>query len=345
MHLGRAEGGEVSPHRDSRELGTTGSLLGAEELRSLRCPTRSAAEGFAARSARPLDCASVRHKVARCELTYMIATAFTGSSLLSAPGTVPWRKRSIAPREPSQHRHPASNRHRHPSMPAAERVSPRASGASWTGMPSMNVATTRASPMAPAPRSNRSRSRTTRSAALPTSREPTSSSRWLTKAEPVGERRERVDQVQPLVGQEWRIARHVVVGDPVDGHLHLEQRVGASRRPVGAHRERRAGRQQRAERVLPAVRSGPRSGIVRSSIWASWHAQYGWALAVTPSSRNRADVVGMDHLDVGDVRPRVGRAVRRRAAATASSASRTARSPIAWKCGWNPRASSLVTYA
>ena len=35
----------------------------------------------------------------------------------------------------------------------------------------------------------------------------------------------------------------------------------------------------------------------------------------------------------------------RRAASTASSPSRTARSPMAWKCGWNPRASSLVTWA
>ncbi len=30
----------------------------------------------------------------------------------------------------------------------------------------------------------------------------------------------------------------------------------------------------------------------------------------------------------------------RRAASTASSASRAARSPIVWKCGWNPSASS-----
>ena len=47
-----------------------------------------------------------------------------------------------------------------------------------------------------------------------------------------------------------------------------------------------------------------------SSICASWHAQYGWALAIDTELTEARDVVGVDDLDVGDVRPRVGRPVR-----------------------------------
>ena len=85
---------------------------------------------------------------------------------------------------------------------------------------------------------------------------------------------------------------------------------GARDAPVGAHRQDRARRPQRAERVLPAPALGPRNGIVSSSIWSSWAAHSGCALATTPSVAEPADVVGMDDLDVGDVRARVGRAVR-----------------------------------
>ena len=46
-----------------------------------------------------------------------------------------------------------------------------------------------------------------------------------------------------------------------------------------------------------------------SSICASCTAQYGCALAITPSSRKRPMSSGMDDLDVGDVRSRVGQAV------------------------------------
>jgi len=36
------------------------------------------------------------------------------------------------------------------------------------------------------------------------------------------ERREGVDQLDPLVGQERRLHAAAHVGDPGDGHLHLE---------------------------------------------------------------------------------------------------------------------------
>ena len=73
-------------------------------------------------------------------------------------------------------------------------------------------------------------------------------------------------------------------------------------------------------RTAPAARSdrngycqrqrSPMNGIVSTSIWSSWAAHSGCALATTSSSRKRADVVGMDDLDVRDVRARVRRAVR-----------------------------------
>ena len=55
-------------------------------------------------------------------------------------------------------------------------------------------------------------------------------------------------------------------------------------------------------------------------------------------------VVGVDHLDVGDVRPRVGHAVRRAGRRDRVEGARgRRRSPIAWKWGWSPAASSRVT--
>ena len=81
-----------------------------------------------------------------------------------------------ARRTPTSDPNPASS-----SVHARGRpLSRRARESSNTGTPPTNVPTTRASPIGPAPRSNRSRSMTARSASLPISIVPVSSSRWLT---------------------------------------------------------------------------------------------------------------------------------------------------------------------
>ena len=111
-------------------------------------------------------------------------------------------------------------------------------------------------------------------------------------------------------GRNGSASPRLVGPDALDRELHLEQRVGVETlqsepmaRTAPAARSERNGYCQRQR--------SPRNGMVSSSIWPSWQAHSGWALAATSSSRKRADVVGMDDLDVGDVRPRVGRAVGR----------------------------------
>ena len=47
-----------------------------------------------------------------------------------------------------------------------------------------------------------------------------------------------------------------------------------------------------------------------SSIWASWHGPVRLGVGDDAELAEPPDVVGVDDLDVGDVRPRVGRAVR-----------------------------------
>ena len=82
---------------------------------------------------------------------------------------------------------------------------------------------------------------------------------------------------------------------------------------------------------------------MRLSIWPSWHAHSGCALAATPSPRKRAMSSGwMTWMWAMWGRVSDG-PFATRAASTASSASRTARSPMAWKCGWSPSASSCGT--
>ena len=84
--------------------------------------------------------------------------------------------------------------------------------------------------------------------------------------------------------------------------------------------------------------------MVSTSIWSSCAAHNGWALAATPSRRNR----GMSSGWMTWMWAMCGRVsdgpFGSRAASTASRASRTARSPIAWKCGWNPSASRRGTH-
>ena len=86
------------------------------------------------------------------------------------------------------------------------------------------------------------------------------------------------------------------------------------------------------------------NGIVSTSIWSSWAAHSGWALAATSSSRKRAMSSGwMTWMCAMWGRVSLG-PLARRAASTASSDARTARSPMAWKCGWNPSASRAGTH-
>ena len=54
----------------------------------------------------------------------------------------------------------------------------------------------------------------------------------------------------------------------------------------------RAGRAQRPERVLPAPPLARGTGSSATSIWSSWQAHSGCALATTPSSRNRGTSSG-----------------------------------------------------
>ena len=127
--------------------------------------------------------------------------------------------------------------------------------------------------------------------------------------------------------------------------LDLGQRVGGrsptSRcpSPVG-RRTDAATRRGTASRP----RSGPRKGIVSSSICGSLGAQYGLAVRDDAQGREARDVVGVHHLQVSDVvAVVVHRRCASRAARTASSAMRTARSPMACMWTWKPAASRVVT--
>ena len=95
---------------------------------------------------------------------------------------------------------------------------------------------------------------------------------------------------------------------PLDRELHLAQGVRRRDAPVRSHRQHRARCSKPSERISRPRHRSPMNGIVSLSICSSW-APNGCALASTPSSRNRAEVVGVDHLDVGDVRARIRRAV------------------------------------
>ena len=84
------------------------------------------------------------------------------------------------------------------------------------------------------------------------------------------------------------------------------------------------------------ARSGPRNGIVSSSICGSCWAQYGWQFAMTPSSRNRGTSSGWItwRWAMWCRESRAPFAVR--AASHASRPLRTARSPIACMWTWKP---------
>src|SRR5438034_427953 len=93
------------------------------------------------------------------------------------------------------------------------------------------------------------------------------------------------------------------------------------------------------------LRSGPRNGIVRFTLWPSSVAHSGWAFATTPSSWNRGTSSGWTTWIWAMWWRWSFAPLAIRAASRASNASRTARSPIAWMCTWNPSASSRVTEA
>ena len=133
-------------------------------------------------------------------------------------------------------------------------------GSSKTISPPMVVSTTFASPIGPASGANRSRSITARSASLPVSIEPVTSSRWLTHADPSVNPWIASASVEPLGRQERLLLAARLGPDPFDRHLHLEQRVRGGDAPVGAHRQPCPGAQQRGERVLPRRPLRPEEG-------------------------------------------------------------------------------------
>src|SRR5262249_12817256 len=114
-------------------------------------------------------------------------------------------------------------------------------------------------------------------------------------------------------------------------------RVRAGDRPVAAEAQLRAGGGQAAERVLPR---GPLGTEERQRQLGHLRLVAGpqrLAVGEHPEAGGPGHVIGVDGLEGRDVVPAS------RAAAIASSASRTARSPIAWMCTWTPRASMAVT--
>ena len=195
---------------------------------------------------------------------------------------------------------------------------------------------------APAPGSNRSRSRTARSASRPTASTP-ASSRWLAYADPAVAAARMSTSSSRSSGMNG-LRAPVLRRDPVDRDLHLEERVGRRDAPVGAHDQRRAVARGASGTgtgaPTPRARGPAASGRV---ICASSTAHSGCAFASAPSRRKRGRSSGW----MTWMCARCGRVSLQpfacRAASTASSAWRTARSPSAWKCGWNPRASSRTT--
>ncbi len=121
---------------------------------------------------------------------------------------------------------------------------------------------------------------------------------------------DRLLERQPLVGQERRQVAAVLGPDPLDADLDLEQRIRRRDRPVGTHREPCAGAEQRRERVLPRrpLRAQERDRELVHLRLAAGPQRLG--VPDRAEAGEARHVVGMDDLDVGEVRPRVGHAVR-----------------------------------
>ena len=273
---------ELSPGRDSlRASEGVGRLDGAPEEATETCGSRrdSIAEAWPGRH-------GVGHAPARTP--DLVRTGgihwrrrSRGRSLVSPfcrSGSVPWHKESIAPWTRRGHRRPGANRasscvHAGVRMRASDAAVSRERRRPRTpGTPSMIVPTTRASPICPAPRSNRSRSRTARSPVLPTSIEPSSCSRWLTQAVPAVNAASASIEVEPFApGRNGVASRRDAAVDAGDRDLHLEERVGASRRSSRSPSRGRAGREQRTRTgTARSPARGRGTGSSGRSIWPSW---------------------------------------------------------------------------
>src|SRR5581483_8519651 len=267
--------------------------------------------------------------------------------------------RGVADRDLDHARH-ADPTHRNPWEVVREPKPRRArkeardpSGAhrSNTARPPTNVRSTDASAISSGGCSNRLRSSTTRSARLPTSIEPERSSRWFTYAEPIVAAASAVGRSRrwsgrngssppsgPAYGKPGGIVRFTATWISQSG-FGLE--TGQSLPTASTAPERARLRNG----YWSLARSGPRNGTVSSVICGSLQAQSGCALATTPRARNRRRSSGWITWMCAMWCRRSPNPFARRAASIASRASRTARSPIACTCTWNPSASSRATCA
>ena len=195
--------------------------------------------------------------------------------LLSAAPCHPVRNRSIAsrpgPRPPTSVAEPASSSVHARSAHAAAGLSPRARRPRRPATPSTNVPTTRASPIAPGAAVEQVAVEHGQVGQLADLERA-----GLVEVVDVGgagrERGQRVDELEPLVGQERPRARRGCSCQTRSTASSISS-SGFGRRdaPVRAHGEDRAGRPQRAERVLPAPAVARGTGWSGSSIWPSWH--------------------------------------------------------------------------
>ncbi len=126
---------------------------------------------------------------------------------------------------------------------------------------------------------------------------------------PDGEPRQRVHEVDPLVRQERLPLPTVLVVDPIDRHLHLEQRIGGRHAPIRSHHQPGPGAQQRSERVGPGRSLWPdeRKGQLFELILERCPLRL--RIGGDPKRPEPCAIVGVDQLEMRDVRPAIGRTV------------------------------------
>ena len=194
---------------------------------------------------------------------------------------------------------------------------------------------------------NGSRSSSARSAYLPTSSVPVTSSRWFTHAEPCVY---AVSADSRLIACSGRKGSLPEWSSPSGGGIRVtatcapHMHVGAAHRPVAAADQPRAGPLER-RRTGTATASAARRGT-ESSARPSAARDTPTTAACSHRRRERRTAGRRRDGSPGCARGGgAGRSCRwlARAASMPSSASRTARSPIAWKCTWKPSASSATT--
>ncbi len=148
------------------------------------------------------------------------------------------------------------------------------------------------------------------SAYLPTSRVPVTSSRWFTYAEPEVNPARASIRSRRSSGRKTSRSPEYQAGARRSTAISISHSgFGARDAPVRAHREDRAGGPERPERVLPAPpfadeRDRQHVHLVLVGRPERLRVRDDAELAEPP------DVIGMDDLDVRDVRARVRRAVR-----------------------------------